>query len=1174
MKPTIHPLFRSALLPSLLVLGQVPSATAANITWGSATTITGDAGSGIAVKNFQPNNNATFNSTNGTADIFSTGTSVFAMNFTGVSGDTWINRVTFFESTPQETIFRSADEAGALTQNGVTLTFGPGWIGNTRIAGNSPQGSSYGANPGFTWDTLSYMRYMNATAGTLTFSGLTIGQEYAIQYWVQDSRTGAGDINERNLTLAGSTPVTLDYNNGAGVGQWAVGTFTADSATQDISITANSSVQIGMIQLRALPVAFTSADGIWTGGDGNWSTASNWDANTIGQGIDKSATFNGLTPVTAAVDVIRPIGALLFSGANHTLSNGTGNLTLDGDITYPTPTVDVAAGFTATVNATLSGTEGLLKSGPGTLVLGGTSSYSGTTSITAGTLSYAGASFVSATHDIDTGAALEFNVASGTYNAASTTINGGGTLRKIGAGNLIWPATVATFALDPGALIDVQGGTFTAGSFGNENWAANASDLNVDAGAVFSTVEANVRVDKITGSGTIGTGYSGGGYQNLTIGVADGSSTFNGVITNTDDNPAFVGNLLKVGTGTIALTGANTYTGTTTVEAGTLSLGNGTNNSNLSDLATVSIALGATVNLNFLGTNSDVVGKLIIDGNTLSGGTYDSTHPIYGSYFTGTGSLTVLDQNGTWSSLASGNWNTSSNWLSDTIATGSGKTATFSAGTGSETITVTLDSDRDIGNLAFSNATYNLAGGSTLTLDGLTTPTISVASGLTTTVTAKLAGTVGLVKSGPGTLALDAGNGDNYANVYNQNVSGGLNITEGTVDFTSQFIRMGSITIGNGATLRTTEPWTTGSSNPWFNGRSAGSITVEAGGTLTSTTIANALVEGLTLNGGSVTAPGITNGDWGAFVIASTVTADGAAASSISAELSLVGNQTFDVVDGSTLDASGVIHNRFAATAGAITKEGLGTLILGGVNSYTGNTTINGGTLELADNAQLTFIVSDSGQNIVGGTGAAIFRGDFAINTSAVTGTTGGIWLLVDRNALTGESFESTFTVIGFDDSNNDGVWTMTDAKGDWSFDESTGELTLDLGNDYDDWADIYGLAPGSEAGDADNDGLTNEEEYAFGLIPNSGASVNPIAVPLDQATGTFSYSRRDSSLTDLVYTVWFSEDLTTWTQDTGAIEGTPVLNGAVETVPVTLSTLPGDPLPAKLFIQVRANTP
>ena len=795
MKPKIHPLFRSALVPSLLAVSQVPALMAADITWGTANTIAGDAGSSIALKNFQVDNNVTQNTTNGTADIQSAGTSVFAMNFTGVGGDSWTNRVTFFESTPQQTVFWSANEAGAFTQNGVTLAFGPGWSGNTRIGGNSPQGGSYGAVVGYTWDTLSYMRYMNATSGSLTFSGLTIGQEYAVQYWVQDSRTGLGDVNDRNLTLAGSTPVTLDYNDGSGVGQWAIGTFTADTTTQDIAITASSSVQINMVQLRALPVAFTAADGVWTGGDGNWSTASNWDANAIAQGIDKSATFNGLTPVTAAVDVIRPIGALLFSGADHTLSNGTGSLMLDGDTTYPTPTISVESGRTATIGATLTGVEGLTKTGPGTLTLTGANSLSGITTISAGTLEYQGGTFASAVHSIDSGAVMEFDVAGGIYNASATTINGAGTLRKSGAGELIWPATSATFALDPGALIDVQEGTFTAGSHANENWTANASDLHVAAGATFTTVEANVRVDKLTGAGIVSTGYSGAGYQNLTVGVADGSSTFNGIIAN-----AFApGNLVKAGSGSITLAGLNTYTG---------------------------------------------------------------------------------------------------------------------------------------------------------------------------------------------------------------------------------------------------------------------------------------------------------------------------------------------------------------------------------------DTTVSGGTLELADNAQLSFVVADGDSNTVGGTGTALIRGDFTIDTSAVTGTAGGIWTLVNLNSLDPASDidGATFSVIGFDDSDDDGVWTMTDAKGDWSFDESTGELTLDLADDYLTWGAAYSLGAGTEAGDADNDGLTNEEEYAFGLIPNEGASVNPIAVPLDKATGTFSYTRRDSSLTDLTYSVWFSEDLTSWTEDTGAVEGAPVLSGEVETVPVTLSALAGDPLPRKLFIQVRAN--
>ena len=69
-----------------------------------------------------------------------------------------------------------------------------------------------------------------------------------------------------------------------------------------------------------------------------------------------------------------------------------------------------------------------------------------------------------------------------------------------------------------------------------------------------------------------------------------------------------------------------------------------------------------------------------------------------------------------------------------------------------------------------------------------------------------------------------------------------------------------------------------------------------------------------------------------------------------------------------------------------------------------------------------------------------------------------------------------------------------------------------------------------------------------------------------------FSYTRRTSLGTNLTYSVWFSENLVGWTKDTGATEGTPVPSGDNETVEITLSALPGNPLPAKLFIQVRAN--
>jgi len=121
---------------------------------------------------------------------------------------------------------------------------------------------------------------------------------------------------------------------------------------------------------------------------------------------------------------------------------------------------------------------------------------------------------------------------------------------------------------------------------------------------------------------------------------------------------------------------------------------------------------------------------------------------------------------------------------------------------------------------------------------------------------------------------------------------------------------------------------------------------------------------------------------------------------------------------------------------------------------------------------------------------------------------------------------------------------------------------------DYTTWASTK--YPGSDlsnpAADLDGDGMSNFQEYAFGLNPTSSSSVNPIAVPLNQSSGTFSYTR--TANTGLTYTVWHSTDLVNWAS-TGATEGTVTTLDGVETVPVTLdSGLLTEP---KLFVRVTA---
>ena len=126
------------------------------------------------------------------------------------------------------------------------------WSSNMRIGTTSPQGDSYGGVPGSSSDTLGYHSYKSGSA-TLNLTGLLEGQEYAIQYWVQDIRAGA---ETRTLTLDDQT--TLDYNisdtANSGVGQWAVGTFTADNTgSQTINITSATYSEMNLFQLRAIP---------------------------------------------------------------------------------------------------------------------------------------------------------------------------------------------------------------------------------------------------------------------------------------------------------------------------------------------------------------------------------------------------------------------------------------------------------------------------------------------------------------------------------------------------------------------------------------------------------------------------------------------------------------------------------------------------------------------------------------------------------------------------------------------------------------------------------------------------------------------------------------------------------------------------------------------------------
>jgi fibronectin-binding autotransporter adhesin len=388
----------------------------------------------------------------------------------------------------------------------------------------------------------------------------------------------------------------------------------------------------------------TPANHVWTGAvNGNWSNGGNWaDSVVPGSNSETNITLSfgsGATTVAMVDDIPSlSVDSITFSASGYSLTGGTAAATLgltgaastaisdsagSNSIAAANLSISLAGNSqisvttgTDIINAPISGAFGITKAGSGTLTLGGASSFSGGTTVSAGLVMIDGA-----------GTATTSPL--GTFG---TVVASGATLDLAGV-NLAFaePLTLSGTGLAGGGAL--TNSSATAAAYTGLLTLATDSSIVSSAGNLI-----------LSNAGAIG----GSGF-NLTLdGTATGSSLASIIGTGT-------GGVTKTGAGTWIVSGANTFTGPVNINAGVFATPTFAVNSTAQG-----IGKGNAINLNggtFRMTNTAIV-NLAAPGFAptitfgANGGTLDVAGPntaspvIFGGTFAGSGQMTVINSVG------------------------------------------------------------------------------------------------------------------------------------------------------------------------------------------------------------------------------------------------------------------------------------------------------------------------------------------------------------------------------------------------------------------------------------------------------------------------------------------------------------------------------------------------
>jgi hypothetical protein len=363
---------------------------------------------------------------------------------------------------------------------------------------------------------------------TFTISGVGITNLSGTTQNFVTTVDGAGNFGEIDFTNSATAGTLTNFTNNASAVPGAFGgivDFTNTSTAGSGTFTNNGSAVTGAFG------GFTEFHDTSTAGNGTFTNNAGAFIGALGGNTefhDTSTAGSGtFTTNGGAVSGASTSGRIVFF---ETSTAGNGIFTTNGDaVPGPTP------GVTSFINSSTAG-NGTFTTNGGAVsgAFGGFTSFGDTSTAGNGTFTTNGGVVIGAN-----GGHLEFSNTSTAGNATMIANGGPGT------------------AVDVGGIIrffdDSTGGTARVKVFGNGN--LDISYHNAPG----------VTVGSIEGNGAVFLGAF-----NLTVGSNSLTTTFSGVIQDGGGNGGTGGSLTKIGTGTLTLSGTNTYTGGTTVNDGTL----------------------------------------------------------------------------------------------------------------------------------------------------------------------------------------------------------------------------------------------------------------------------------------------------------------------------------------------------------------------------------------------------------------------------------------------------------------------------------------------------------------------------------------------------------------------------------------------------------------------------